>query len=269
VTTTVVGAGTADFAATVTALNDPSASAGFVAFSETVTNNGVTAANATFTQNVPANTTFYSLTVPAGWTCVTPAVGATGTITCNTTAAAAIGSVATFVPRYVVNVGTASGTVITDTATVTAAVTDSIATNNTASDTSTVSSSTEADLAITKSDSPDPVGQGQLLTYLIKVVNDGPNVATGASISDTLPANTSLYSMSASQGACAGTTTIFCALGSLAVNGTATVSVVVPVNVPLTCTTTETVAVPLTASEPSAQKIVVVPAREPWLADIE
>jgi len=37
----------------------------------------------TFTETVPANTTFVSLTQPAGWLCSTPAVGGTGTITCT------------------------------------------------------------------------------------------------------------------------------------------------------------------------------------------
>src|SRR5688572_19177668 len=36
----------------------------------------------------------------------------------------------------------------------------------------------QADLSITKSDSPDPVAPGTNLTYLIRVANAGPDAAT-------------------------------------------------------------------------------------------
>jgi uncharacterized repeat protein (TIGR01451 family) len=230
-TTTVVTAGSADWAATVTALNDPSASGGFVAFSEVVTNNGPATTTASFTQNVPANTTFYSLTTPAGWTCVTPAVGGTGAITCTTNAAQPTGSSTTFSPRYVVTTGTASGTVITDTATVsvTGGPTDAVPGNNTASATSTVRTRSDADLAITKTGSPNPVTAGEMITYVMTVVNNGPVTATGVTVSDTLNASFNFISMSSSQGSCSGTSTITCNLGSLAVDATATVQVVVQV----------------------------------------
>ncbi|MEK6373632.1 MAG: C25 family cysteine peptidase [Acidobacteriota bacterium] len=242
VSTTVVAAGSADFGTTITALNDPVPSGGFVSFSEVVTNNGVTAANATYTQNVPANTTFQSLTVPAGWSCVTPAVGGTGAITCTTTGVAAVGSSFTFIPTYKVNTGTVAGTVITDTVTVTAAVADSVAGNNTASATSTVQVPSNADLAITKTDSPDPIGVGQLITYLLRVVNNGPEIATGVTTSDTLPGTVTFISSSPSQGTCSGTSTVSCSLGTLAVNGTATVSIVVQANSTGTINNTATVS---------------------------
>jgi len=244
--TTVVAAGSADFGTTITALNEQVGSGEFVSFNEVVTNNGVTAANATYTQNVPANTTFQSIVVPAGWSCVTPAVGATGTITCTTTGVAAVGASFTFKPTYKVNTGVAAGTVITDSVTVTAAVTDSVAGNNTASATSTVRTSGNADLAITKTDSPDPVGVGQLITYLLRVVNNGPEIATGVTTSDTLPGTVSFVSSSASQGSCAGTTTVTCSLGTLAVNGTATVFIVVRANSTGTINNTATVSGTLT-----------------------
>src|SRR5262249_55413739 len=38
---------------------------------------------ASFSDAVPANTRFQSMTPPAGWTCTTPPVGGTGTITCT------------------------------------------------------------------------------------------------------------------------------------------------------------------------------------------
>ncbi len=59
---------------------------GTITYTQTVTNNGpLDAVNAVFTENTPANTTFSSIIIPAGWTCTTPAVGASGAISCNTT----------------------------------------------------------------------------------------------------------------------------------------------------------------------------------------
>jgi uncharacterized repeat protein (TIGR01451 family) len=43
------------------------------------------------------------------------------------------------------------------------------------------------DLAITKTDSPDPVNVGSTLTYTIQVQNLGPNAATGVAVTDQLP----------------------------------------------------------------------------------
>jgi uncharacterized repeat protein (TIGR01451 family) len=100
-----------------------------------------TAVNASRTDVIPATMTFHSLTRIAGpaFTCVTPPVGANGTITCSTASLAAGNSnndpAATGIFRVVlkVNAGVANGTVITNTATGTSATNDTIAGNNTAS----------------------------------------------------------------------------------------------------------------------------------------
>jgi uncharacterized repeat protein (TIGR01451 family) len=84
-----------------------------------------------------------------------------------------------------------------------------------------------ADLALTKTDSPDPVTVGNNLTYTITVTNNGPNPATGVNVTDALPAGETLVSVTPSQGSCTGTSTINCALGSLANGGSATVTLVV------------------------------------------
>jgi uncharacterized repeat protein (TIGR01451 family) len=47
-----------------------------------------------------------------------------------------------------------------------------------------------ADLAVTKTDSPDPVAAGTNLAYTVTVTNNGPDAAAAAAWSDTLPAGT-------------------------------------------------------------------------------
>src|SRR5205807_5683268 len=55
-----------------------------ITYTITAKNNGPTAAaNTVVTDTVPPNTTFQSITPPAGWVCITPVTGGTGDITCN------------------------------------------------------------------------------------------------------------------------------------------------------------------------------------------
>lgn len=51
-----------------------------------------------------------------------------------------------------------------------------------------------ADLAITKTDAPDPVSVGSNITYTIQVTNNGPSPATGVTVSDTIPAGLTFVS---------------------------------------------------------------------------
>ena len=64
---------------------NPVATGSNITFTQTVKNSsGVSATGASLTQTTPPNTTFVSMTPPAGWTCGTkPAVGGTGTVTCT------------------------------------------------------------------------------------------------------------------------------------------------------------------------------------------
>ena len=59
-----------------------------------------------------------------------------------------------------------------------------------------------ADLALTKSGSPDPVMAGSELTYTIRVSNNGPDPATNAVVSDDLPAEVQANTATASSGSC-------------------------------------------------------------------
>src|SRR5262245_11385647 len=63
----------------------------------------------------------------------------------------------------------------------------------------------EADLAITKTDSPDPVITGSDLTYTVTVTNNGPDAATSVTVTDSLPAETTFVSCSSTGGGvCSG-----------------------------------------------------------------
>ncbi len=86
---------------------------------------------------------------------------------------------------------------------------------------------TGADLAITMVDAPDPVKVKTPLTYTITAKNNGPALATGVVVTDTLPSGVTFGSVTPSQGNCSGTTTVTCNLGSLTVNSQATITITV------------------------------------------
>jgi uncharacterized repeat protein (TIGR01451 family) len=87
-----------------------------------------------------------------------------------------------------------------------------------------------ADLAITKTDSPDPVKGGQNLTYTIVVTNNGPSTATGVTMTDQLPKNAGYASAATTKGSCTAKPSralVTCALGDMASGTSATITIVV------------------------------------------
>ena len=84
-----------------------------------------------------------------------------------------------------------------------------------------------ANLSITKTDSPDPIAVGHNLTYTMTVTNNGPDAATGAVVTDPLPASAAFISASPQCVYTQSSHTVTCSLGTLANGSTATVSVVV------------------------------------------
>jgi uncharacterized repeat protein (TIGR01451 family) len=83
----------------------------------------------------------------------------------------------------------------------------------------------DADLAVTKTDSPDPVFTGGVLTYTITVANGSAGTARNVVLTDALPAGFTGAIAAPSQGTCAGTSTVTCNLGDIAGGGSATVTI--------------------------------------------
>lgn len=84
-----------------------------------------------------------------------------------------------------------------------------------------------ADVAITKS-APKSATVGQNLTYTMVISNNFRLAAPQVMVEDTLPANTTLVSVTPSQGSCrSGPRRVVCALGDLAGGASATVTLVV------------------------------------------
>ena len=91
-----------------------------------------------------------------------------------------------------------------------------------------------ANLAITMLDSPDPVTVGQPLTYTIAVSNTGPDAASNVTVTDVLPATVTFVSANASIGSCTTsgttTTTVTCAIGTIANPANVSIGIVVTPN---------------------------------------
>jgi uncharacterized repeat protein (TIGR01451 family) len=110
-----------------------------------------------------------------------------------------------------------------------------------------------ADLALTKSDSPDPVKGGQNLAYTIVVRNNGPGTATGVVMTDQLPKNAGFASASTSKGSCSAKpdkAIVICNLGDMANGTSATITIVVksPTKGPVS----NTASVTSTSTDPSS-----------------
>jgi uncharacterized repeat protein (TIGR01451 family) len=83
-----------------------------------------------------------------------------------------------------------------------------------------------ADLAITKTDSPDPAEKGDELKYTLRIVNNGPDTATGVTVTDELPADVTFIAAGSSQGECSRSADkVTCKLGTMLDGATATVTI--------------------------------------------
>ncbi|MDQ3012462.1 MAG: putative Ig domain-containing protein, partial [Acidobacteriota bacterium] len=122
-TATTTVAASADLSVTKLDTPDPVTAGNNLTYTITVNNAGPSnAASVSLSDTLPAGTTFVSLSSPGGWTCITPAVNASGTISCSV-ATVAPGS-AVFTLTVKVGLGVANATVLSNTATVSAVTSD-------------------------------------------------------------------------------------------------------------------------------------------------
>ena len=77
---------------------------------------------------------------------------------------------------------------------------------------------------------------GQQITYTATVTNTGNGTDANAGFQNLLAGNTTLVSVTASQGTCSGNPTIECNLGALDRGASATITIVVTANQPGTIT---------------------------------
>lgn len=107
----------------------------------------------------------------------------------------------------------------------------------------------DADLAITKTVSRNPVMVGNNFGYELTVTNNGPSLATGITVTDVLPAGISFVSAATSQGSCANNSgTVTCNVGNLAIQASAAITLTVSATAAGSVTNTASVK----ASEPDS-----------------
>jgi uncharacterized repeat protein (TIGR01451 family) len=123
-------------------------------------------------------------------------------------------------------------------------------------------------MAVTKTDSPDPVVINNNVTYTVVVVNNGPSQATSVVLTDTLPAGPAFVSANSTQGTCtqaAGTVT--CNIGTMASGANATVTIVITPaatgNITNTASVTSAVTDPTAGNNTATATTTVAPAIPP------
>ena len=234
------------------------ASGGPISWTITASNNGPdTSQPTTWTDPLPAGTTFVSLVQNTGPTfvCSTPSVGANGSVTCSIGTIGNFASGASAQFTLTANIDPSASGTLSNTATISGPNADTNPGNNSATAVTTVTST--ADLTITKS-GPATATAGTNITYTLTLTNGGPSNAASVSLTDAVPANATFVSESQSTGptfscvtpAVGGTGTITCSLASFANGASATFSITVKINPGATGTVSNTANVSTASTDP-------------------
>jgi uncharacterized repeat protein (TIGR01451 family) len=174
---------------------------GTVAYSLTYTNSGEQGATGVaLTETVPANSTFNAGASTAGWSC-TPNNNAGSTCTLASGSMAGGSSRSATFAVTAVNPVAAGVTQLSNTASVAddgTHGTDATPGNNSASDTTPVNAA--PDLNLIKSDGGASVGPGGDVVYTLSYANAGNQGATGVTLTESVPANTTFNPGASSAG---------------------------------------------------------------------
>lgn len=204
-----------DLGVSITDSLDPIGAGLPLTYTLVITNQGPTNALSVLVTNVlPAGVTFVTATPSQGTYSQSGGVVICnlGTISSNAFATVTID----IVPP---NVGTLSNF-----ATVTAAGFDHNSANN--SDGESTTTLAIADVALTVSESADPIGSGQFVTYTVIVTNQGPSPSSLLSLQQDLDPDFLITAVSLSQGSLTQLgNTLICDFGGMAANGSATLTV--------------------------------------------
>ena len=219
--TDVIDPPPADLELTMTDAPDPVVGGTLLTYTLTINNLGPGPATLVqLTDTLPASVIFVSATSSQG------SCGESfGVVDCSISGAISAGASATV--TIVVTAPATAGT-ITNSASVSTSRVDPIAGNDSASVNTAVTIIGDADLALSKSDSPDPVNVNQALSYSLIIDNLGPDDATDVVLVDTLPAAVTFQSAISSQGSCSESGgTVTCNLGMINNAANATVDIIV------------------------------------------
>jgi uncharacterized repeat protein (TIGR01451 family) len=147
---------------------------------------------------------------------------------------------------------TPSGTNVPDKATASAGNVVPGLTTNSATATVLVANANSADMGIVKTAAPNPVSQGDNLTYTLAVTNGGPASATNVTVADTLPTAVTYVSVTTTAGTCSEAGgTVTCLLGTMANGGTATITILTIAGTPGIVQNTATVTADQTDPNPA------------------
>jgi len=242
----------ADLVITKTDSDDPVIAGTSMTYTITVQNNGPS----------DAQDVVVSDTLPGGLSNATSsgcAEDVNGTATC-TLGTIAAGASAQFTIVVDVDADVLDGTVLTNNASVASSTTLINTDDDSTSETTDVIA--RADLSTTKTDDPDSVVAGLVLTYTITVNNAGPSDAQDVLVTDTLPAGVSNPVTSGCAEDANGVPT--CSFGTIAAGASAQYTVTVDVDsgtlglITNTATVSSSTVDPITGNETAAEGTTVI-----------
>ncbi|HEY0195153.1 MAG TPA: DUF11 domain-containing protein [Kofleriaceae bacterium] len=218
-TATAVVLTPADLGVTISDAPDPVAAGGALTYTITVTNHGPGGSTGIAVHDtLPAGVGFVSAS-GTDWLCTADNQDVSCVIPSLAVQASSVVTLHTTAPT--------SGGTISNTAQVTATTPDGATDNNTATTATSVNAA--SDLSIAVGDSPDPVLASHTLEYAIDVTNNGPNTASGITVTDNLPAgNVTFISASGSGWSCQQSgQVVSCARATLLVGAAPTITIAV------------------------------------------